>query len=51
MKTKVKFKINLVEWNLLPVYWDFNKSELGIWKKEYSFLCFTLILIKLNDNT
>ena len=40
MKTKRRLIINLLEWNLIPVSWDFDNRDLGIEHRRYSFLCF-----------
>jgi hypothetical protein len=46
MKTKIKFVINLVEWNLLPVTWNFDNIDLNIEHKRYYFLCFKFEIYK-----
>lgn len=40
MKTKRRLIINLLEWNLIPVSWDFDNRDLGVEHRRYSFLCF-----------
>lgn len=46
MKTTVRFVINLVEWNLLPVRWDFDSMDLGVQHRRYYFLCFKIEMYK-----
>jgi hypothetical protein len=46
MKTKVRLVINLTEWNILPVKWDFNSVDLGIQHRRYYFLCFKFEIYK-----
>ncbi len=46
MKTKIRFIVNLIEWNLLPVQWDFGSMDLGIEHRRYYFLCFKLEIYK-----
>jgi hypothetical protein len=46
MKQRLKITINLVEWNLLPVKWDYSSGDLGIEHKRYYFLCFMIEIYK-----
>ena len=49
MKKQVRFVVNLVEWHLLPVRWDFDSIDLGIEHRRYYFLCFKLETYKTRE--
>jgi hypothetical protein len=47
MKTRRRFIINLLEWNLLPVKWDYDNMGYGIEHRRYYFLCFKFETYKI----